>query len=629
MADQFAGGILAGSTSVSIPIILRVKSDAAELTGKIASTVSPYYYRQGATATQLITAATLGSMGAAYSTGGWFEIDATNMQGLYRLDLPNTSVSTGAEWVVVAVKDTAGSSFYFFERFALETVHNHQMNTYVSGVPITIPNDHITSAKIAAGAIVYDDQLTTFKSELSGLVIAIPNDHITSAKIAAGALVYDDQITTFKSELSGLVVAIPDGHITAAKIGADAITSAKVGAGALDYGDQIIVFDASIKSAASAAWAAAAVTNNVVLSDAGLTATKIAADAITSAKIAAGAIVYDDQLTTFKSELSGLVISIPDDHITSAKIAAGAIVYDDQLTTFKSELSGLVISIPNDHITSAKIAAGAIVYDDQLTTFKSELSGLVITIPNDHITSAKVAAGALVYDDQITTFKSELSGLAITIPDGHITATKIGADAITSAKVAAGALDYGDQILVFDASIKSAASAAWAAAAATNNVVLSDAGLTATKIAADAITSAKVAAGAIVYDDQLTTFKSELSGMAITIPNDHITSAKVAAGALTYDDQITTFKSELSGLYTRLTTLGVRDVTQYTSAHVSAFPGSSPAFYDAVLWNYSQAGYKRLQQPTSYVLYDFAGTTKIASATVSGTSAEVIIGTFQ
>lgn len=291
-------------------------------------------------------------------------------------------------------------------------------------------------------------------------------------------------------------------------------------------------------------------------------------------------------------------------------------------------------TIANDAITAAKIATGAIDADaiasDAITAAK---------IAADAITSAKVAAGALVYDDQITTFKSEISGLVVALPNGHITSAKIGADALGSDKFAPGCLVYGDQITEFDASIRSAASVAWGAAASTVRVYPADGALSAAVFAADCITSAKVAVGAFTYDDQITTFKSELSGMVVSLPDGHITaakigadaitSAKVAAGAFTYDDQITTFKSELSGVYTRLTTQGVRDITQYTSAHVSAFPGSSPALYDALLWNYSMHGYKRVQQPTSFVIYDAAGSTKIASATVSGTSAEVVIGTFQ
>lgn len=338
MADKFAGGIIASSADVSISVLLRVKSDGAELTGKIASAVDCHYWRQGGLVVTF-TAATLASADGTHSDGGWFIMNDTLMPGAYRLDLPDAAVAPGADWVVIGVKDTAASGFAFYERYALAT----------------------------------------------GVYLA--DDAITSAKVAAGALTYDDQITTFKSELSGLVVALPDGHITSAKIGADAIGSDKVAANALVYGDHITAFDASIKSAASSAWSDAAAVVRVYPANGSISAAVLDADCITSAKVAAGAFTYDDQITTFKSELSGLIVNLPDDHITSAKIAAGALVYDDQIVTFKSELSGMVVSLPDGHITSAKIGA-------------------------DAIGSDKVAAGALSYADQIAVFDASIQSAA-------------------------------------------------------------------------------------------------------------------------------------------------------------------------------------------------------------------------
>lgn len=267
MADKFAGGIIAGSTSLDIPVLLRVKSDGAELTGKVATAVVAYYWRQSAVSAIEITCATLGSLGAAYAAGGWYEVGSV-MPGAYRLCVPNTALSTGADWVAFGVKDTAGSGFMFYEKYHLAT-------------GVYLADGAITSAKIGADAIGSD-------------------------KIAAGALVYDDQIVTFKSELSGMVVTIPNGHITSAKIGADAFASDKFAAGCFVYGDQITAFDASIKSAASEAWNSAAATVRVYPADGALTAAVFGADCITSGKVAAGALTYDDQITTFKSEISGL-----------------------------------------------------------------------------------------------------------------------------------------------------------------------------------------------------------------------------------------------------------------------------------------------------------------------------------
>lgn len=457
MADQFAAGILAGSQSVSVPVILRVKSDGAELTGKAAANMSAYYWRQGATGVQAITLATLGSVGAVFSAGGWYEVDATNLKGAYRMDLPNTAVSTGAEWVVIGVKDTAASSFYFYERFALETVHN-------SGLPAYADIKSAASQALGSfGAVVYADVKSAASQALGSF----------------GAVVYADVKSAASSAWSNAAatnrVFPADGSITAAVLGADCITSAKVGAGALDYGDQILVFDASIKSAASAAWAAAAGTSRVVPAVGSITNAVFGTDVLTAAVFAA-----------------------------------------------------------------------------------------------DFLTSAKVAPGAFTYDDQITTFKSELSGMAIFIPNGHITSAKIGADAIGSDKIGAGAIVYGDQLTSFDADVKSAASAAIAAAG------LSTLGVADIKSAA---------------------------------------SAAIAAYAPLTD------KTEF-----RLSVVGVRDITQYTSAQ-GGVPGSSPSLYDAAVWNAAQSSFKRIQTPTTYLLH-LANGTAFASAPVSGDSASVTIGVF-
>lgn len=434
MADKFAGGILAGATSVDIPILLRVKSDGSELTGKVATAVAAYYWRQSAVSAVEITCATLGSLGAAYSAGGWYEVGSV-MPGAYRLCLPNTAVSTGAEWVVIGVKDTAGSGFAFYERYALETVHNAGQPAYAD-----IQSAASAAWQAAAGTV----RVYPADGALTAAVFGA--DCITSAKVAAGAFVYDDQITTFKSELSGLVIAIPNGHITSAKIGADAIGSDKVAPGAFVYSDQITGIEATVQSAASAALSARGVS------------------------------VFDASATN---------VTLADGHLVAAKFGA------------------------------------------------------------DCITSAKIAAGALTYDDQITTFKSELSGMAISIPNGHITSAKIGADAIGSDKIAAGAMVYGDQLTAFDADIKSAASAALAAWGKTDF---------------------------------------------------------------------------------RLSTQGVRDITQYTSAQ-GGFPGSSAALIDALYWGVAQSGYKRIQTPTTYLVHDAAGNA-LASAPISGTSTSVTIGIF-
>lgn len=86
--------IQAGLTSQSVNIFISDSSSTtgAGLTGLAYNTASlvAYYSHAGANAgANAITLATLAAVNSAWSSGGFKEIDATNMPGWYRLDLPD------------------------------------------------------------------------------------------------------------------------------------------------------------------------------------------------------------------------------------------------------------------------------------------------------------------------------------------------------------------------------------------------------------------------------------------------------------------------------------------------------------------------------------------------------------
>lgn len=152
MSDKLAGGILAGSTSVSVPFVLRKTADNTEQTGKVASDMTLSYWRQGGTRTA-ITGSDLAAVNSAYSSGGVKEVDSTNAPGLYRLDVPDAAVATGADWVVISVK--VASCYLFHERFALTT------NVVQSG-------DNYARLGAPAGASVSAD-VAAIKSDSGGI----------------------------------------------------------------------------------------------------------------------------------------------------------------------------------------------------------------------------------------------------------------------------------------------------------------------------------------------------------------------------------------------------------------------------------------------------------------------------
>jgi hypothetical protein len=107
MADKYLSEstIQAGATSVSAYVHLRDTTSHADATGVASGSVTASYWRQGGLRTA-ITVSALGSVNAAYASGGWIEVDATNMPGVYRFDLPDAALATGADWVVVSIKET-------------------------------------------------------------------------------------------------------------------------------------------------------------------------------------------------------------------------------------------------------------------------------------------------------------------------------------------------------------------------------------------------------------------------------------------------------------------------------------------------------------------------------------------
>lgn len=96
---------LKGATSQSEYIFVRNSSTGAPLTGLVYNSagLAAYYVRPLGSPTA-ITLATLANAQAAYSSGGFVEVDSTNMPGIYRFDAPNAVFATGVDQAVVILK---------------------------------------------------------------------------------------------------------------------------------------------------------------------------------------------------------------------------------------------------------------------------------------------------------------------------------------------------------------------------------------------------------------------------------------------------------------------------------------------------------------------------------------------
>ncbi len=90
--------IAAGSTNETIDLFLQDSSqtNGAGLTGLVFNTASlTCYYNFPRQASTVVNLATLASPTAAWSSGGFKEIDSVNQPGHYRFDIPNALLASG------------------------------------------------------------------------------------------------------------------------------------------------------------------------------------------------------------------------------------------------------------------------------------------------------------------------------------------------------------------------------------------------------------------------------------------------------------------------------------------------------------------------------------------------------
>jgi len=173
MSEKLQGGVLAGSADFSMPVILRSTTDNTTVTGKAFGDVTASYWRQGGIRVD-VPAITLAAVNSTHADGGFKEIDSTNMPGVYRFDLPDAAIATGADWVVISIK--VAGSYVFFQMFNLTaniidlgagaiswpvTVTDDDTGALLDGVSVWITSDSAGSTVVASGT-TNDGGLVTF-----------------------------------------------------------------------------------------------------------------------------------------------------------------------------------------------------------------------------------------------------------------------------------------------------------------------------------------------------------------------------------------------------------------------------------------------------------------------------------
>lgn len=103
-AEPMSYRISPNSTSRTISVKLRSSVNGKPKTGILYNSAGAVasYSRDGKTPTTF-TLASLASPNAAYTSGGFAEVDPVSASGLYRVDLPNAAFTTGASYVMINI----------------------------------------------------------------------------------------------------------------------------------------------------------------------------------------------------------------------------------------------------------------------------------------------------------------------------------------------------------------------------------------------------------------------------------------------------------------------------------------------------------------------------------------------
>lgn len=424
MSDKMQGGILAGSTSLSIPFVLRKTSDNTEATGKVAADMTGSYWRQGGVRVS-IPLSDLAAVNSAYSSGGVKEVDATNEAGLYRLDVPDAAIATGADWAVVSVK--VGSVYVYHERFALTT------NVVQSGdafARIGATGSGLTTLASAAAVAAVQADTDDIQTRLPAALTAGGNIKADAIAISGDATAADNAESFFDGTgYSGtnnvipvvtLVNGLAANTITPTSIQNDAITAAKIADGAIDaptFAAGAINAAAIANDAITAAKIADGAIDANTFAAGAINAAAIAADAITAAKIADGAI----DAATFSAGAIDAAAIAPN-AIGASELAADAVaeIAAGVRTELAVELGRLDLAVGT---RASQTSVDAI--DDFVDTEVAAIKLKTDNLPSDPADASDIAAS-------FATVNSTLSTLAGYV-DTEVAAIKVVTDKLATA----------------------------------------------------------------------------------------------------------------------------------------------------------------------------------------------------
>jgi hypothetical protein len=207
MADKLKGGIIGGSTDLSIPVIIRKSADNTEYAGLTDGSILASYWRQGGVRVSM-TMTSLAAADSAHADGGWVEVHSTAMAGVYRMDVPDAAIASAADWVVFSAKVVGASSYLWVQEYTL--TGDPASSLGFANVIVDTTSLKTSLVSIAANITTVDGVVDLNRIDLTSIVAAVATVKVDTAS----ALLYVSANKTSLVSIAANITTI-DGVVDA------------------------------------------------------------------------------------------------------------------------------------------------------------------------------------------------------------------------------------------------------------------------------------------------------------------------------------------------------------------------------------------------------------------------------
>ncbi len=365
----------AGVTSQTVDVFIMDSSSTigAGLSGLAFNTAGlKAYYRKGATGSATAITLATQTVGGAWSSGGFVEIDATNMKGVYRLDVPDT-VFASSPWATLYLYGATNMAPVALE---LEIVAIDPFDAVRLGLT-ALPN---AAAEAAGGLYTRGSGAGQINQSANGQV-DVDAKKINSVSAASVTTVNANLGTTQPVNFTG------------------------TGASALVKGDTVDIAGTAVTAAAGIPEVKVA----SIATDA-ITAAAIAADAIGSSELAASAVTEIQTGLATSASISTLQTSV-DDIPTNAELATALGTADDAVLAQVALVKAKTDNLPADPADASDIAGAFVTVNTTLATIAGYVDTEIGTIITD-IAAVKSDTAAILLDTGTDGVVVNAAGLA-------------------------------------------------------------------------------------------------------------------------------------------------------------------------------------------------------------------------